>query len=320
MFTAIVVENSKPQLGVVGVVSNMGGAGSATKSHRSSSAVDRRGRKNETENITMIGLRRREPVGQPCCCSAQQPVKAATIAGRLPSAPNAGNPPPPMGGAVREIQRRRRQSHGEHSLIASSRRMPETPGGKDAGCAILIDRPLAGPAAGRRGCLCRPPFQAGLKNAGHGVCERSGTGLSDGLAAFDGAAATAPWWKALRRALRRRQAWRFSKAVNKGNSAARPRHQPLGFLAPTSITRTPQDVGSFLQTDLWREPRHGRVEDDRLSRARATTIVDWVNRHNERSAAAGWHDRASEMDKVVGLCAVPNIVVVRFRLDRRDHG
>jgi gluconate 2-dehydrogenase gamma chain len=40
---------------------------------------------------------------------------------------------------------------------------PETPGGKDAGCAIFIDRQLAGPYGRRAGLYLRPPFIKGTK-------------------------------------------------------------------------------------------------------------------------------------------------------------
>jgi gluconate 2-dehydrogenase gamma chain len=38
---------------------------------------------------------------------------------------------------------------------------PEWPGGKDAGCAVFIDRQLAGPYGDSRGLYMRPPFQDG---------------------------------------------------------------------------------------------------------------------------------------------------------------
>jgi gluconate 2-dehydrogenase gamma chain len=43
---------------------------------------------------------------------------------------------------------------------------PETPGGKDAGCAVFLDRQLAGPYGHRDGLYVRPPFQQGAKNQG----------------------------------------------------------------------------------------------------------------------------------------------------------
>lgn len=38
---------------------------------------------------------------------------------------------------------------------------PHTPGGKDAGCAVFIDRQLAGPYGAARGLYMRPPFDEG---------------------------------------------------------------------------------------------------------------------------------------------------------------
>ena len=38
---------------------------------------------------------------------------------------------------------------------------PQWPGGKDAGCAVFIDRQLAGPYGESRGLYMRPPFQEG---------------------------------------------------------------------------------------------------------------------------------------------------------------
>ena len=43
---------------------------------------------------------------------------------------------------------------------------PNTPGGKDAGCAVFIDRQLAGPYGSSRGLYMRPPFQEGDKQQG----------------------------------------------------------------------------------------------------------------------------------------------------------
>src|SRR5258708_13246438 len=38
---------------------------------------------------------------------------------------------------------------------------PQTPGGKDAGCAVFIDRQLAGPYGSSRGLYMPPPFMEG---------------------------------------------------------------------------------------------------------------------------------------------------------------
>src|SRR5277367_5040556 len=43
---------------------------------------------------------------------------------------------------------------------------PDTPGGKDAGCAVFIDRQLAGPYGRRAGLYLSPPFIKGTKQQG----------------------------------------------------------------------------------------------------------------------------------------------------------
>jgi gluconate 2-dehydrogenase gamma chain len=43
---------------------------------------------------------------------------------------------------------------------------PQWPGGKNAGCAIFIDRQLAGPFGASRGLYMRPPFKDGDKQQG----------------------------------------------------------------------------------------------------------------------------------------------------------
>jgi gluconate 2-dehydrogenase gamma chain len=92
--------------------------------------------------------------------------RATTIADHLPWAPNAGNPPAPIrlgpwqfftgeeGRAMEAIADR---------IIPPD---PQTPGGKDAGCAVFIDRQLAGPYGRQEGLYIRPPFQTGARNQG----------------------------------------------------------------------------------------------------------------------------------------------------------
>jgi gluconate 2-dehydrogenase gamma chain len=84
----------------------------------------------------------------------------------LPWRPEAGSPPAPFvkgswiffdpaeGAAVEALVDR---------LIPPD---PETPGGKDAGCAVFIDRQLAGPFGRRAGLYLSPPFIKGTKQQG----------------------------------------------------------------------------------------------------------------------------------------------------------
>ena len=84
----------------------------------------------------------------------------------LPWRPEAGSPPTPFikgpwiffnpeeGAAVEALVDR---------LIPPD---PDTPGGKDAGCAVFIDRQLAGPYGRRAGLYLSPPFIKGTKQQG----------------------------------------------------------------------------------------------------------------------------------------------------------
>ena len=84
----------------------------------------------------------------------------------LPWRPEAGSPPSPFvkgpwiffdpaeGAAVEALVDR---------LIPPD---PNTPGGKDAGCAVFIDQQLAGPFGRRAGLYLSPPFIKGTKQQG----------------------------------------------------------------------------------------------------------------------------------------------------------
>jgi gluconate 2-dehydrogenase gamma chain len=62
---------------------------------------------------------------------------------------------------------------------------PQTPGGKDAGCAVFVDRQLAGPYGRAEGHYNRPPFMHGAKNQGTQAAGGPAKTYRDGLAALD---------------------------------------------------------------------------------------------------------------------------------------
>ena len=93
-------------------------------------------------------------------------ASAATISGELPWEPYAGDPPTPV------------QAGPWHFFTADEGRTveaiadriippdPDTPGGKDAGCAVFVDRQLAGPYGHNQGHYNKPPFMKGSKQQG----------------------------------------------------------------------------------------------------------------------------------------------------------
>jgi gluconate 2-dehydrogenase gamma chain len=62
---------------------------------------------------------------------------------------------------------------------------PQTPGGKDAGCAVFIDRQLAGPYGRAEGHYTRPPFMPGTKQQGPQSADGPAATYRKALAALD---------------------------------------------------------------------------------------------------------------------------------------
>jgi gluconate 2-dehydrogenase gamma chain len=111
--------------------------------------------------------------------------KATIIFKHLPWTPNAGSPPQPAKPGPWVFFT---GDEGRALEALADRIIPpdsETPGGKDAGCAVFVDRQLAGPYGRREGLYLRPPFLKGAKNQG----DQSETGPAqqyrEGLAALD---------------------------------------------------------------------------------------------------------------------------------------
>jgi gluconate 2-dehydrogenase gamma chain len=114
-----------------------------------------------------LSLRRRELLATTAAfLLSATSARALTVKGQLPWKPDAGAPPPAAmpgpwlyftaeeGTAIEALVDR---------LIPPD---PQTPGGKDAGCAVFIDRQLAGPFGSAQGLYMRPPFQDGAPGQG----------------------------------------------------------------------------------------------------------------------------------------------------------
>jgi gluconate 2-dehydrogenase gamma chain len=111
--------------------------------------------------------------------------RAAVLLDHLPWTPNAGNPPVPAkpgpwlfftgaeGRTVEAIADR---------IIPPD---PQTPGGKDAGCALFVDRQLAGSYGRQDGLYVSPPFLNGMKQQGSQSEGGPAKTYRSGLAALD---------------------------------------------------------------------------------------------------------------------------------------
>lgn len=112
-------------------------------------------------------------------------ARARVLSGHLPFVPGTGDPPHPAavgpwlfftgaeGEAVEALANR---------IIPPD---PSTPGGKDAGCAVFLDRQLAGPYGRNEGQYIRPPFMKAAKNFGAQSETDMAKKYRGGLAALD---------------------------------------------------------------------------------------------------------------------------------------
>src|ERR1700722_6199327 len=111
--------------------------------------------------------------------------RAAVISGALPWTPNAGSPPD----RVRPGPWHYFTSDEGRAVEALADRIippdPQTPGGKDCGCAVFLDRQLAGPYGRADGHYNRPPFMPGTKQQGAQSEKDPAATYRAGLAALD---------------------------------------------------------------------------------------------------------------------------------------
>jgi gluconate 2-dehydrogenase gamma chain len=113
------------------------------------------------------------------------PARADLIKGYLPWVPNAGSPPQP----VRPGPWHFFTAQEGRAMEAIADRFippdPQTPGGKDAGCAVFVDRQLAGAFGQQLGDYVSPPFMPGTRQ--QGLQSEGGPAriIRDGLAALD---------------------------------------------------------------------------------------------------------------------------------------
>jgi gluconate 2-dehydrogenase gamma chain len=111
--------------------------------------------------------------------------RATVISGGLPWTPNAGNPPVP----VRPGPWHYFTSDEGRAVEALADRIippdPQTPGGKDSGCAVFVDRQLAGPYGRSEGHYNQPPFMHGTPQQGWQSPDGPAAVYRKGLAALD---------------------------------------------------------------------------------------------------------------------------------------
>ena len=187
------------------------------------------------------------------------PVRARTVADVLPWRPSAASPPIPVRPGPWMFF-----TSDEASLVEAivDRIIPPDergPGGKDAGCAVFIDRQLAGPYGRSEGQYMRPPFMPGTATQGYQNSDAPGARYRAGLKALDDHLKINFAGKAFRDLAVADQDKTLSGPRDRRHQIRRGRCCTVLRFAAVHHAG-----GLLLRSDLWRQPRHGRVEADRL--------------------------------------------------------
>jgi gluconate 2-dehydrogenase gamma chain len=153
---------------------------------------------------------------------------------------------------------------------------PDTPGGKESGCAVFLDRQLAGPYGRRDGLYLKPPFEDGGKNQG----SQSPTGPAEqyrkGLAALDQASKSRRGGKAF-----------AQLAVSEQDAVLRDLERGVLKLEGIDGKAFFEQVVKDVQMGFFADPIYGgnrnMVAWKMIGFPGARyNYLDWVNRHNEK--------------------------------------
>ena len=113
------------------------------------------------------GKSRREVLAAGAVLAALGPaIHAETVTGQLPWTPGAASPPHPLDTSVWHFLSAEEVLAVEALVERLIPTDPQTPGGKDAGCATFIDGQLAGPFGAARGLYMVGPFEPGTPQQG----------------------------------------------------------------------------------------------------------------------------------------------------------
>ena len=202
-------------------------------------------------------------------------ARAGIVAGSLPWAPYSGSPPTP----VKQGPWRFFTPAEGAAMEALADRIippdPQTPGGKDAGCAVFIDRQLAGAYGRAEGLYDEGPFIKGSKTQGFQSNATPADMYRQALAALDGYA-------------RSRGAQSFAATTPELQDAI------LSGLEDGSIPLQGLDAAGFFES-LVKDVKEGFFADPLYGGNRDMCgwkmigypgarydYRDWVGRHNER--------------------------------------
>ncbi|MFZ1905780.1 MAG: gluconate 2-dehydrogenase subunit 3 family protein [Steroidobacteraceae bacterium] len=112
-------------------------------------------------------------------------AQADVVTGKLPWHPDAGEPPQPVEPSGWKFFTPAEVAAVEAMVDRLIPPDPQTPGGKDAGCAVFIDRQLAGGYGRAQGLYDQPPFRKGSKSQGPQSAQTPAQAYRAALAALD---------------------------------------------------------------------------------------------------------------------------------------
>ena len=152
----------------------------------------------------------------------------------------------------------------------------QTPGGRESGCAVFVDRQLAGPYGRQEGLYVRPPFQDGAKNQGLQSEGGPARQYRDGLAALD-------------HACKAKFAGKAFAEISEADQDETLRALEGGHLNLDGVDGQSffAQVVKDVQTGFFADPIYGGNRDMVAWKmigypGARYNYLDWVSRHNER--------------------------------------
>lgn len=131
-------------------------------------------------------LRRRDLLtGTALVLVGERLAHAEVFSGKLPWRPDAGTPPTAVKPGPWEFFTLEEATTVEAAVDRLIPPDPQTPGGRDAGCAVFIDRQLAGGYGHREGLYNLPPFHDGIEQQGPQSSKGPADMYRSALAALD---------------------------------------------------------------------------------------------------------------------------------------
>jgi gluconate 2-dehydrogenase gamma chain len=207
---------------------------------------------------------------------ASSKLHARVISGALPWEPYGGNPPAAARPGPWQFFT---AAEGQAMEALADRIIPpdaQTPGGKESGSAVFVDRQLAGGYGAQEGLYLRPPFLHGAKNQGHQSEAGPRRQYREGLAALDRACAATYAGKHFSD-LPDDEKDRVLQGLEKGS------FELDGVDGQAFFEQAIKDV----QMGFFADPIYGGNRDMAAWKmigypGARYNYLDWVNRHNER--------------------------------------